>query len=157
MVHTFILSSWKAEVRWNSIFWGHPGLQSEFQDSWDYTEKSYLENKNKRKEMSLFLKILALRPSCESTPVSLCCSWSSRQLQIEKDDCLWAFSFPKGLVQDFPCPITLGQPRGLWLDREKGGGAMSGRNQTASQGRRRKENGGRYEPAWLEPAIVMIS
>jgi hypothetical protein len=28
--------------------------------------------------------------------------------------------------------------------------------ETESSQRRRKENGGRYEPAWLEPATVMI-
>jgi hypothetical protein len=43
--HAFDPSTWEAEA--SEDFWvlGQPGLQSEFQDSQDYTEKPCLENK----------------------------------------------------------------------------------------------------------------
>jgi hypothetical protein len=48
VAHAFNPSTWEAE---GGDFWvrGQPGLQSEFQDSQDYTEKPCLKNKNKNK------------------------------------------------------------------------------------------------------------
>ena len=33
--------------------WGQPGIQSEFQDSQDYTEKPYLKKQKKKKKVTL--------------------------------------------------------------------------------------------------------
>jgi hypothetical protein len=43
VAHTFNPSTWEAEVGENFWVRGQPGLQSEFQDSQDYTEKPCLE------------------------------------------------------------------------------------------------------------------
>jgi len=43
MVHTFNPTMWEAEAVGSLWFWGHPGLQSEFQDSQSYMVKSLLE------------------------------------------------------------------------------------------------------------------
>jgi hypothetical protein len=58
--------------------WGQPGLQSEFQDSQDYTEKSCLEKRKekKRKEKKRKEKALGLIPQHIRNP---CCQhWTSR-------------------------------------------------------------------------------
>ena len=49
MVHIFNPSTWEAETGGSLWVWGQPGLQSEFQDSQDYTEKPCLEKKQKEK------------------------------------------------------------------------------------------------------------
>jgi hypothetical protein len=45
VVHAFNPSTWEAETGRYLSSRGQPGLQSEFQDSQDYTEKPCLNNK----------------------------------------------------------------------------------------------------------------
>ena len=59
------------------------------------------------------------------------------------------------MLKDFPCPITLGQQEACdWTGKGEAELRVGGTESVL--GRSRKENGGRCEPAWLEPATVMI-
>jgi hypothetical protein len=54
VAHAFNPSTWEAEA---GGFQGQPGLQNEFQDSQDYTEKHCLEKQNKQTKGSHNLKV----------------------------------------------------------------------------------------------------
>jgi hypothetical protein len=51
LVHTFNPSTWEAETG-EFLSLCQPGLQSEIQDSWGYTEKPCLTKKKKKKKKS---------------------------------------------------------------------------------------------------------
>jgi hypothetical protein len=50
--NTYLKSNWALGRQRQADFWvwGQPGLQSEFQDSWDYSEKLCLEKPKRKKK-----------------------------------------------------------------------------------------------------------